>query len=417
MRAAIITIGDEILIGQTLDTNSAFMGEQLNALGIDIVETVSISDEAEAIKSTIKRLEAKVGLILVTGGLGPTKDDITKNTLAKYYDCGFVFNQAIYKNLEAYFKKRGRAVLPEHKDMAMMPEKCEVLINTKGTAAAMWFNENGTQLVSMPGVPYEMKEFMNTIIIPRLKEIKGGEILVNRHIFTAGKGETMIAEKIKSIVDAFDAQTKIAYLPTLGTVKLRVSATGADKLILNKKLDGIANEMKEALGSNFVCYGRTTLQAFLGNMLKEKAATLSTAESCTGGMIAHKITSISGSSAYYKGSIVAYDNAVKQAQLGVSSSYLETYGAVSEQVVSQMAKGVLSLLNTDYAIATSGIAGPDGGTPTKPVGTIWVAFASKNRVLTKKYQLGPHRDINIAVTVNLALNDLRRFILSEAKDN
>ncbi|MCL4124089.1 UNVERIFIED_CONTAM: hypothetical protein GTU68_031937 [Idotea baltica] len=411
MKASIITIGDEILIGQTVDTNSAFIGKHLADLGIEVVEIMSISDTEEHILDSLTRAHKFADIVLVTGGLGPTKDDITKVTLAKYFKSEMYHVPEILARIEAYFKRRERTVLEEHKAMALMPQKCEVLINEKGTAAAMWFDIKDKITVSMPGVPYEMKDFMQRIILPRFKKRLGEEKVVHQHIFTAGKGETFIADKIKDIEANFPDYIKLAYLPNLGTVKLRLTANGTDEEVLETELKAYAEQIRIAIGETFVTFGESTIAAELGKVLKANNATLGTAESCTGGFVAHMITSVPGSSKYYEGSVITYSYDLKKSLLNVDKQTLETKGAVSEEIVEQMAKGAIQNLKVDYAIALSGIAGPGGGTPDKPVGTVWMAIASKAKVLSKKYELTIHRDINIPLSANLAMNDLRRFIL------
>lgn len=413
MKASIITIGDEILIGQTVDTNSTFIGRHLTDLGIDVFEIHSIADTEQHILDALKHAHQHSDIVLITGGLGPTKDDITKTTLAKYFDSEMYYVPEILERIEAYFKKRKRVVLEEHKGLAQMPEKCEVLINEKGTAAAMWFDIEGRITISMPGVPYEMKDFMKRVVLPRLSERLDGQKVLNKRIFTAGKGETFIAEKIKAITDTFPENFKIAFLPNLGTVKLRLTARGKDESSLQAELDHYGEQIKQSLADTFVAFGETTIAAELGKLLVEKNASLSTAESCTGGYIAHLITAVSGSSQYYKGSVVSYANEAKENLLGVQEKTLIEHGAVSEATVKKMAQSAVKLLNTDYVIAVSGIAGPGGGSPEKPVGTVWLALASKEKTFTKKYELTSHREINIPLTAHLALNDLRRFILKE----
>lgn len=413
MKASIITIGDEILIGQTVDTNSAFLGKKLTDLGIEVIEIMSISDTEDHILESLAKAHQQADIVLVTGGLGPTKDDITKVTLAKYFKSEMYHVPEILGRIEDYFKRRNREVLEEHKAMALMPEKCEVLINEKGTAAAMWFDIDDKITVSMPGVPYEMKDFMNRVVLQRLKDRLGNQKVVHQHIFTAGTGETHIASLLEPITDKLGDHVKMAFLPNLGTVKLRLTAKGTDEAALQKELYEYATEMKLALGDIFVAFGETTIARELGEMLAEKGATLGTAESCTGGYVAHLITSEAGSSRYYHGSLIAYSYNLKKSLLGVDGEILETKGAVSQEIVEQMAKGAIKLLDVDYTIALSGIAGPGGGTPEKPVGTVWVAIASRTNVFAKKYQLTNHRDINIPLSANLALNDLRIFILKE----
>lgn len=412
MNCTIITIGDEILIGQTIDTNSAWMAKELNAAGINVFEILSVSDNAQHISDALNRAFTNSDIILTTGGLGPTKDDITKNTLATYFGAELKFYEDIWKDIEAYMAKRGVGILESHKTMAMLPANCEVIKNERGTAAAMWFNENGKILVAMPGVPHEMKDFMSRVVLQRLQKQFTLPGIVHKTIMCAGAGETILADIIKDIENSLPPHIKLAYLPSYGIVKLRLTAKGNNKAQLTAQVEELSEKMVALLTPKFVFgYDDEELPQALGNLLLQQNASMATAESCTGGLIAHQITSFAGSSRYFKGGVVSYSNELKQALLGVKPETLAQYGAVSEQTVCEMAAGAIEKLQADFAVAVSGIAGPDGGTPEKPVGTVWIAVANKSRVVARKFQFARSRDINIELSANIALNELRKFII------
>lgn len=412
--AALITIGDEILIGQTINTNAAYMGRMLNELGYDVVESTVVPDEEQAILDALAHAHERSDIVLMTGGLGPTKDDITKKTLAKYFHSEMTFVPEILERIEAYFRRRNRSMLEVHRELALLPDNCEVLLNEKGTAAAMWFDLGGKVTVSMPGVPYEMTDFMERIVLPRLRERVGERKTVNYHLLTAGLGETLIADRIAPVLEKLPEYVSMAYLPSLGTVRLRLTANGTDEAALRSELEGYAREMAPLIGSSFVSFGQLTLEQELGRILTEHKLKMATAESCTGGQIARQIVAIPGSSAYFMGSIVAYSYAAKSKLLGVDPAVIEREGAVSEAVVRAMVTGVLEAFQTDYAIGVSGVAGPGGGTPDKPVGTVWIAVGSRRSIRAKRYQLTDFRDLNIPLSANYALNNLRKLILEES---
>lgn len=411
MNVHIVTVGDEILIGQITDTNSAWMATQLNLHGARIQGMSSISDELEDITTTLARLSEKVDVILMTGGLGPTKDDVTKKAIAQYYGTGFVFSQETYDRILGYFKRFGRKTTEAHRQQCFMPQNAELLTNNMGTAPGMWFDENDTVLVSMPGVPYEMKYLMENEVIPRLKLRFPLHAIAHRTIQTIGEGESRIAERISDFEDSLPENIKLAYLPNLGRVRIRLSGIGEDQVALEAQLDGLVSELVPQIDDLVFGYHTDTIEEVIGKLLKEREMTLSTAESCTGGHVAHQITAVPGSSAYFMGSIVAYDNTVKQNLLGVKSETLAAHGAVSEACVIEMAAGVRQQLNTDIGISISGIAGPTGGTPEKPVGTIWMAISNGERTVTRKLQLGKNRVLNIKYTSNQALNLVRQMLL------
>ena len=406
MLAEIITIGDELLIGQVIDTNSAWMAEQLNLVGIRVHQITSISDNQQHILTTLREASHRAQLILVTGGLGPTKDDITKQTFCKYFDTSLVFSEAAYKNVEKLFSARGVAVTELNRLQAMVPANCTVIPNPNGTAPGMWFEKEGCIYVSMPGVPFEMKAMMEEEIIPRLMG-KLNQVIIHRTILTEGVGESFLAALIEPWEDALPPFIKLAYLPQPGMVRLRLTATGTDRNILQQAIQTAENELLPLAGKYIFGYDNDTIESVVGDLLRNKGMTLSTAESCTGGNIAQLITSIAGSSDYFKGSVVAYANEIKEQLLDVPQQVLAENGAVSEQTVLHMARGARRQFKTDYAIAVSGIAGPGGGTTEKPVGTTWIAVATPTETIAQKFLFGDHRGRNIRKASVAALNMLR----------
>lgn len=411
MNAQIITIGDEILIGQIIDTNSAWMGQQLNYQGIQIAKINSISDTHDEITKAVATAFQETDIILVTGGLGPTKDDITKKALADYFGVEMYFHEATYNRIQRMFKKRGRSLTEAHREQCYMPTNAEILTNKMGSAPGMWFEKEGKVLVSMPGVPFEMKYLMEHEVLPKIKQQFPGKPLAHRTILTVGQGESRIAKMLDNFEDNLPDNIKLAFLPNLGQVRLRLSATGDDQNTIEALLDDKVKEVQKILSSFIFGYEKEQLEEVVGNMLREREKTLTTAESCTGGYLAHRITAIPGSSNYFLGSIIAYSNQIKTNQLNVSSETLDNHGAVSEQTVIEMVKGTLNLLKSDLSIAISGIAGPGGGTPEKPVGTIWLAVGDKNDIKTVKLQLGKNRLKNIEYTAVTGLNMIRKFLL------
>ena len=413
MKAQIITIGDEILIGQILDTNSAWIAQQLNMAGIRVVEMRSVSDTREAILSALEAAQS-ADLVLLTGGLGPTKDDITKKVLAEFFGVQLAFHEATYKRIEDYFKMRSFTLTPAHREQCFMPENAEILRNDMGTAPGMWLQKNKTIYVSMPGVPYEMKHLVTERVLPKLRSDARLRPILHRTILTAGTGESVIAERLEDFEENLPNFIKLAYLPNLGVVRLRLTATGEDEAALNQLLDEKKAEIHRLVPDFVFGEEKQTLEEVVGQKLKEKGAMLGTAESCTGGYIAHKITSIAGSSAYFGGSVVAYSNQLKTKLLNVNPETINEHGAVSEATVKEMVKGALETLGADYAVAVSGIAGPGGGRPDKPVGTIWTAVGNRQEIKTKKLTLTKYRMRNIQLTTNLTLNFLRKFIEQDA---
>ncbi len=411
MKAEIITIGDEILIGQIVDTNSAWMAEQCNLNGIEIHQITSIHDDHEHIMEALKKAEEKVDLVLITGGLGPTKDDITKHTLCEYFGTKLIFHEPTFEQIKARFKNRNIDINKLNRDQALVPDNCTVLYNKAGTAPGMWFERNDTIFVSMPGVPFEMKYLMEYEILPRLVNNGKTKAIYHKTVLTQGLPESMLAEKIESWEDALPENIKLAYLPNPMSVRLRLSAMGNDKLELEKLVESEIEKLQQIIPENIFGYNDETMAEVIGRMLKEKNQTLALAESCTGGYISHLITSVAGSSEFFNGSVTAYSNQIKEDILGVKNKTLIEFGAVSEQVAREMALGAKRILNTDFALATTGIAGPGGGTDEKPVGTVWIAIACPTCTIAQKFVFGDNRERNIIRSGQTALQMLRRQII------
>lgn len=409
--ASIITIGDELLIGQTIDTNSAWIAQHLNAMGIWVHRRVAIGDVREAILEALEKEGMVSDIVLITGGLGPTADDITKPVLCEYFGGELVRDEATYAQVMEFFESRGLPTLQRNVDQALVPDVATVLHNTRGTAPGMWFERDGKVYVSMPGVPHEMKGIMSDHVLPRLQEYFKTPAIVHQTLLTSGMGESFIAERLAHFESSLPPHVKLAYLPSYGLLKLRLTAFGTNKLSTAAALSIYFHQMKELLTDIAVADQDIPIAEVLGNLLKEKGKTVGTAESCTGGFIAHNITLVPGSSAWYKGSIVSYANEIKSGLLDVKQETLQANGAVSEAVVREMARGALQQLKTDYIIAVSGIMGPDGGTPEKPVGTVWIAAGSTKELVTVKYQLRYDRLNNIQMTAAYAMNELRKLIV------
>jgi len=403
MLAEIITIGDEILIGQIVDTNSAWMAKQLNLIGVSVKQITSVSDDEQHILEALELAEKRADLILITGGLGPTKDDITKKTLAKYFNMGFRNDPVALEMVRQIFEKYKRPLLDINIQQADVPDGCEVIVNKNGTAPCMWFEQNNTIFVSMPGVPYEMMYLMDDEILPRITSRFKLPFIVHKTILTANIGESFLAKEIEEIEDSLPAHIKLAYLPKLGQVRLRLSAKGNNEAELNKEVEVYAKQIISKVNKFVVTDEDIPLEKAILNLMKSKELTLSTAESCTGGYIAHLITQHAGSSSVYWGGAVAYAYELKESILGVKESTLNTFGAVSEQTVTEMAEGAIKHFKTDYAIAVSGIAGPGGGTEDKPVGTVWIAISSKNKTVAKVFNFSNKRIQNIERSAASAL--------------
>ena len=413
MKAEIITIGDEILIGQIVDTNSAWMSEQLNLHGIEVHQITSVHDNHEHILEAFNNAERNVDLVLITGGLGPTKDDITKKVLCEYFNCELVINDAVLQHVSEMLIRRNVKANQLNKDQALVPEKCTVLHNSNGTAPGMWFEKNDTIFVSMPGVPFEMEGIMSEEVLPRLQANRKAKSIHHQTVLVYGIPESMLAEKIEEWEDALPTFIKLAYLPSQLMIRLRLSAYGTDLALLKNEVDRQVEELKTIIPENIFGFGNDTLAGVTGKILTKNASTLAIAESCTGGNIAHMFTAIPGSSAYLKGAVVAYSNEIKTSILGVNTETLSKHGAVSEEVAKEMALGIKKIMNSDYAIATTGIAGPDGGTSEKPVGTVWIAVVGQQNIIVKRYNFAHNRERNILRSSQSAVNLLRELILTE----
>ena len=413
MRAEIITIGDEILIGQIIDTNSSWLGQELSKVGISVVHRSSVSDQEQAIRNALHDAAQRADVIIMTGGLGPTKDDITKSTLAKYFGVELVENVKVKEWVTQIFKMRNLPIIDTNIAQAMVPKNCEVLFNRSGTAPGMWFDVGNKIYVSMPGVPFEMKVIFEEECLPKLKSKFNLPVILHRTILTCNIGESFLAKKIEALENSLPAHIKLAYLPSVGMVRLRFSGKHTNVDALTQDMNTIIATLYEVIGEYIYGEENDTLERNVGLLLKAESKTIATAESCTGGYIAHLITSVPGSSAYYKGSIISYANEVKVNELGVLPETLKNYGAVSEACIKQMADGVRKKLNTDIAIATSGIAGPDGGSKEKPVGTVWIAVSTETETIAQMYQMGDHRERTIQRTAIAALDMVRKILLKE----
>jgi nicotinamide-nucleotide amidase len=411
MQAEIITIGDELLIGQVIDTNSAWMAGKLNEAGIAVTRITSAGDRREEILSALEEAGKRAKIILITGGIGPTPDDITKETLAAYFGCRMVVNEKILKEIEKFLKSRSIPMNEQNRKQAEVPEKAELLSNQYGTAAGMWFEEQDTVFVSMPGVPHEMKALMEHEIIPRLKTRYHLPPILHRTILTYGTFEARLAEILSDFEKALHPSVKLAYLPSNGIIRLRLTLHGSDEKEMKRILDRETDRLYQIIPQYIFGTEDDSLEEIVGILLKKKKATLSIAESCTGGNLSRRITSVPGSSAYFTGSVVAYSNDIKLNVLKINPKSLEDHGSVSREVVEDMAAGVREYFKTDYSIATSGIAGPDGGTAEKPVGLVWIAVASKEKLLSRKFLFGGNRERNIERASLAGLNMLRKVLL------
>jgi len=411
MKLDILSIGDELLIGQTLNTNAHWLSKQLNLIGFQIRQHTTVSDEKTAIVTALNDALANSNVVIITGGLGPTKDDLTLDILTEYFGGKLIRNNDVYQDIEKMMTSRGYEMNELNKQQALVPDNAKVLRNKNGTAPGTWFEKDGKIVVSMPGVPYEMKAMTTNTVIPWLKEKFELPAIVHKMVYTQGIPESQLAEKLEDWENNLPNTIKLAYLPSPGRVKLRLSSLGSNRDELVTAINLQIEKVKKIIGEHIFSLTEDELQVVIGELLRKKNATLSTAESCTGGYIAHLITQVSGASDYFKGAVVSYANETKIESLSVNANDIEQYGAVSQQVVEQMAIGVRTKLKTDYSIATSGIAGPLGGTEEKPVGIVWIAVASKNEVVSQVFQFGKDRTINIERTAIAALGMLRNVII------
>ena len=411
--AELLTIGDEILYGQIVNTNSQWMGVELSKVGIKVVRNTTVGDVEMDILTAFKEAESRTDIVLITGGLGPTNDDLTKPCLAKYFDCELRIHKEALAEVTEFFTSRGRPLTDVNRLQASLPVCCEKITNRLGTAPGMWFHRNGKVFVSMPGVPHEMKVMMREIIVPKLLENFSTPSIQHTMIRTVGIGESFLAEKISSWEQSLPPHIRLAYLPGYGEVKLRLTAIGPDGASLKEEVKALVERFKLLAGEFIYGFGDEPLEVAIGNALREKKLTVSFAESCTGGYLSHLITTVPGSSDYFAGSVIAYSNEIKIKDLGVSRDTLSAHGAVSEATIKEMAERVRLKFNTDIGVATSGIAGPDGGTPEKPVGTVWIAYSDNKQTVARNLKLSKDRDVNIKVASVQALNLIRTVILPQ----
>ncbi len=412
MQAEIITIGDEILIGQIIDTNSSWLGQELGKLGIRVAYRSSVGDKKEDILDAISNAINRNHLVIITGGLGPTKDDITKHTLAEFFNTTLIEDAKVKEWVTKIFKQRNLPMLDTNLAQAMVPASCKVLFNRSGTAPGMWFEtEQRKVVISLPGVPFEMKTIFTEECVPLLNAHFTLPNILHRTILTCGIGESFLAKKISAIEDTLPAHISLAYLPSVGMVRLRFSGSSSNQQLLFEEMNQIIASLYEVVGEYIYGEENDTLEMNIGLLLKSSSKTIATAESCTGGFISHMLTSVPGSSSYYKGSVVAYANEIKIQELGVSEELLKTHGAVSEACVKQMAEQIRHKFKVDVGVATSGIAGPDGGTDLKPVGTVWIAVADEFETITSQFNMGDNRERTILRTGITALDLVRKQLI------
>jgi nicotinamide-nucleotide amidase len=413
MKAAILTIGDEILIGQIVDTNSSFIAKSLDKIGIEVCEMQSIADDKQSILEAFARFQDRVDLVLITGGLGPTKDDITKHTFCEYFGDELQRNLAVEQHVVDLFQQKLKLEASQvNKDQALVPSRCEILHNAYGTAPGMWMRKAHTVFVSMPGVPYEMKAIVSNELVPKLVREYQRPYIIHQTILTYGQGESRVAERIEDWENNLPSFIKLAYLPSPGRVRLRLSARGTDKVILETALRDNIAQLDRLIGDIIVGFEETdTIEVVLGRLLKNKQLTLATAESCTGGKISQVISSVPGASAYFKGSIVSYATAVKEQVLGLDPKLIASQGVVSAAVAVQMAENARRLLKSDYAIATTGNAGPSLGDESVPLGTVFIAIASPQETVVEEFSFGQPREKVIDRAVNKSLEMVQKEIL------
>jgi len=419
MDVYLLIIGDEILLGQVIDTNSAWIGQQLSLHGYRVVGKTAVPDARADILAALDAAARRASVVITTGGLGPTKDDITRGALAEYFDSRLVFHRETYERIAAYFARIGKPLPESARLQATVPEKAILLTNKVGSAPGMWFEREGKVFVSLPGVPFEMQYLMNEEVLPRLQKRFPGSPLVHRTLRTVGEGESTIAKRLEAFEDALPDHIRLAYLPSLGQVRLRLSGRWPEATIppdaadrLKTEVEAYAEKLRQLLPD--VIYGAEddTLEQVVGRLLCEQGRTLGCAESCTGGYVSHLIATVPGSSEYFTGSIISYSNEMKQSLLGVRTETLRQFGAVSEQTVLEMARGALEVLKVDIALSVSGIAGPGGGTPEKPVGTVWMAVADRERSVAQKHVFARDRLKNIQLAAVFGLNMVRKFLLN-----
>ena len=413
IQASIITIGDELLIGQVIDTNSAWIAQELNKIGVPVIRRLAVGDNWERIWNALDQESIDSNVIIITGGLGPTADDITKPLLCEYFNGKLVTNLEVLQHVEDLFKNVFKRPLTDrNRNQALVPDCCTTLFNSKGTAPGMLFHKQDKIFISLPGVPIEMKTIMEEKVLPFISETYKLPHIAHRTLVTFGIGESMIADMLVEFESKIPSHIKLAYLPNHGIVRLRLSSNGINKKDIEDEIDFLFSELKILVNQYLIAETDDPIEKIIGRLLLKNNKTVSTAESCTGGYIAHQITSIDGSSAYFLGSVVAYSNEIKKSMLDVSHKTIENNGAVSEAVVSEMALGILNKTNSDYAIAVSGIMGSGGGSLEKPVGLVWIAVGNKNSIVTKSFHLRFDRYKNIQLTTMNAFMMLRDLIIS-----
>jgi nicotinamide-nucleotide amidase len=408
--ADIITIGDEILYGQIIDTNSQWISAELDKIGVKIFRKTSVGDNREEILEILKESEERSHIILMTGGLGPTSDDITKQTLAEYFKSKLVLNKEALEDVTNFFKSKGKDLSELNRQQAFLPEACECIPNKSGTAPGMWFEKNEKIFISMPGVPFEMKAMMQQEVLPRIGKRFKTPVIFHKMVKVVGIGESYLAEKISDWETKLSSNIRLAYLPSIGEIKLRLTATGKDKEQLKQEVESEILKLRKIIPKYIFGFDDDLLEKVVGSMFEKRKMSISSAESCTGGYLAYLLTTIPGSSAYYWGSVIAYQNQVKTEMLGVRKETIEKHGAVSEETVKEMAEGVRKKFGTDIGVSSSGIAGPTGGTEEKPVGTVWIGYSDKNQTLAKKLMLGNDRDINVKLTCIAVFNMIRQTL-------
>lgn len=416
IKAEIITIGDEILYGQITDTNTQWISAELDKIGIKTIRKTSVGDQRDEILAALHEADGRADLVMVTGGLGPTKDDITKKVLCEFFDTTLQIHPEALADVTHFFEKRNRPLTELNRLQAALPLNSTFIRNALGTAPGMWFERNGKVFVSMPGVPFEMKGMMTDILLPKLQAHFRTPHIFHKLIRTVGIGESLLAEKIEHWEDQLPAHIKLAYLPSMGMVKLRLTGIGEILQEVEQEIDSQVGRLLPLISDYVYGYGTDELEEVVGKLLSERGQTVAVAESCTGGYLGHLFTRVPGSSAYLMGGIISYSNEVKQNQLGVAAQTLADFGAVSEQTVVEMAQGVRKALGTTFGLATSGVAGPGGGTADKPVGMVWIAVATPTETFTRRLQLGGMREQNILLSALAVLNLLRKVILQEKLD-
>jgi nicotinamide-nucleotide amidase len=408
MKAHILTIGDELLIGQTVDANAAWLGEQLSLLGIEITRATTVGDDAHAMRTELDRAYREASLVVTTGGLGPTHDDVTRDVVADYFETPLRANRELMDRLRDYYERRGRTFPEAARKIALVPEGFELLENPVGTAPGLWHTDGERMIAVLPGIPKEMQSIAETALLPRLRARSDLQTVVHRTLQTTGVGESSLQEKVGDLSDHLDDALKLAYLPSTSGVRLRLTAHGADRDAAQTRINRLEQVIRSRVDRYIFGTGDDELEAVLGNTLRERGLTVATAESCTGGFVAHRLTNVSGSSDYFLGSVVSYANAVKVNQLGVNPDDLAQHGAVSEPVARQMARGVRDQLGADIGVSTTGIAGPTGGTPDKPVGTIWIGYADADGDRAARLQFVKDRTVNKELFSTSALDMIRR---------